>query len=112
MCCTPIRAVANDFHNLGGGYVVLGVEERNGLPRLPPKGIDPERIDAVQKELLQLGQSAIQPRYHPITATYNVEGRTILVLWVPGGENPPLQGQSRSDERATAAMGIFHTQAQ
>ena len=27
-----ICAFANDFHNLGGGYVVLGAEERNGRP--------------------------------------------------------------------------------
>ena len=34
-----ICAFANDFHNLGGGYIVLGVEERDGLQVLPPKGI-------------------------------------------------------------------------
>ena len=32
-----LGAFANDFHNLGGGYVVLGVEERDGRPVLPPK---------------------------------------------------------------------------
>ena len=72
-----ICAFANDFHNLGGGYIVLGVEERNGRPLLPPKGLDPEQINAVQKELLELGHSAIQPHYHPISGIYNVEGRTI-----------------------------------
>ncbi len=51
-----ICAFANDFHNLGGGYVVLGVEERNGQPLLPPKGIDAGRGEAVQSELLRLGQ--------------------------------------------------------
>ena len=84
-------AFANDFHNLGGGYVVLGVEERNGEPQLPPRGIDPGRIEAVQSELLRLGQSAIQPHYHPITGVYEVEGRTILVLWAPGGETRPYK---------------------
>ena len=88
-----ICAFANDFHNLGGGYVVLGVEERNGRPLLPPKGMNPERIDAVQHELLQLGHSAMQLHYHPITATYSVEGRTILVLWVPGGETRPYKAR-------------------
>lgn len=88
-----ICAFANDFHNLGGGYVVLGVEERNGRPLLPPKGMNPERIDAVQKELLNLGNSAIQPPYHPITATYEIEGRTILVLWAPGGETRPYKAR-------------------
>ena len=88
-----ICAFANDFHNLGGGYVVLGVEESDGLPVLPPRGIHPGRIEAVQNELLRLGQSAIQPHYHPLTGVYEVEGRTILVLWVPGGETRPYKAR-------------------
>ena len=53
-----LGAFANDFHNLGGGYVVLGVEEQDGRPVLPPKGLDPDSIDAIQKELLNLGCQA------------------------------------------------------
>ena len=88
-----ICAFANDFHNLGGGYVVLGVEEHKGRPILPPKGIMPDAIDTIQKELLNLGHSAIQPHYHPLAATYNVDGQTILVLWVPGGETRPYKAK-------------------
>ena len=88
-----ICAFANDFHNLGGGYVVVGVEERDGRPLLPPKGIDSRRIDAVQKELLRLGQSAMRPHYHLRTAAYDVEGRTVLVLWAPGGETRPYEAR-------------------
>ena len=88
-----ICAFANDFHNLGGGYVVLGVEERDGQPLLPPSGIDPGRIEAVQNELLRLGQSAIQPNYHPLTGVYDIGGRTILVLWAPGGETRPYKAR-------------------
>ena len=89
-----ICAFANDFHNLGGGYVVLGVEERDGRPVLPPKGIPPDSIDAIQKELLNLGNSAMQPYYHPLTGTYDIDGRTILVLWVPGGETRPYKAKA------------------
>ena len=32
-------AFANDFHNLGGGYVVLGVATHDGRPVLPPAGL-------------------------------------------------------------------------
>ena len=88
-----VCAFANDFHNLGGGYVVLGVEERNGRPILPPKGIHPDSIEAIQKELLNLGHSAIQPHYHPLSATFEVGGGTILVLWVPGGETRPYKAR-------------------
>ncbi len=89
-----ICAFANDFHNLGGGYIVLGVEEQNGSPVLPPKGIPPDSIDAIHKELLNLGNSAIRPYYHPLTGTYDIDGRTILVLWVPGGETRPYKART------------------
>ena len=96
-----ICAFANDFHNLGGGYVVLGVEERDGQPSLPPRGVDPGRIDSLQNELLRLGQSAIQPDYHPLTGVYQVEGRPILVLWAPGGETRPYKARVNLAQGAT-----------
>ena len=69
------------------------VEEQNGRPVLPPRGIRPDAIDAIQKDLLNLGNSAIQPYYHPLTGTYDVDGRNILVLWVPGGETRPYKAK-------------------
>ena len=102
-----ICAFANDFHNLGGGYIVLGVEEQNGRPVLPPTGIDPESVEAIQKELLNLGYSAIQPWCHPSSAIYDVDGRTILVLWVPGGETRPYKAKvNPSAERSDWAYFI------
>ncbi len=97
-----ICAYANDFHNLGGGYVVIGVSEEDGLPVLPPAGIPASRIDAIQKELLQLGNSAIRPAYHTISAAYQIDGKWILVLWAPGGETRPYKakkslGKDRSE---------------
>ncbi len=87
-------AFANDFHNLGGGYVVIGVAEEKGQPVLPPAGLLPEQIDSIQKALLNLGNSAIQPPYHPLTAVYEVQGKHILVLWVPGGETRPYKAKT------------------
>ena len=54
-----ICAFANDFHNFGGGYILLGVAEQDGRPVLPPKGLEPSKIDRIQKELLNLGFHAI-----------------------------------------------------
>ena len=88
-----ICAFANDFHNLGGGYIVLGVEERNGRPLLPPKGLDPDTIEGIQNELLNLGNSAIRPFYHPLTAVYEIDGRMILALWAFGGETRPYKAK-------------------
>ncbi len=88
-----ICAFANDFHNLGGGYIVLGIQERNGRPVLPPAGLDPDHFDALQKELLQLGSNAIQPAYHPIVIPYQMEGRDILIIWAPGGQTRPYKAK-------------------
>ena len=56
-----VCAFANDFHNMGGGYVVIGVAEENGRPLLPAVGIPADQLDSVQKELLNLGFNAVQP---------------------------------------------------
>ncbi|HEY5087759.1 MAG TPA: ATP-binding protein, partial [Gemmatimonadaceae bacterium] len=96
-----ISAFANDFHNLGGGYLVIGVEEENGRPALPPTGIDPDSIDAIQKELLKLGHHAIQPAFHPIAAPYTVGGNTVLVIWAPGGETRPYKAMVSLGKNAT-----------
>jgi ATP-dependent DNA helicase RecG len=74
-------------------YIVVGVEEQAGRPVLPPKGLDPESIDAIQKEILYLGHSAIQPMYHPVIVPYEVGGRTILVIWAPGGQTRPYKAK-------------------
>lgn len=88
-----ICAFANDFHNLGGGYIVVGVEENNGRPVLPPAGIPVGSLDSIQKELLNLGHSALQPMYHPLSAPYEVDGNWVLVIWVPGGETRPYKAR-------------------
>ena len=49
-----ICAFANDIDNIGGGYLVLGVEEQDGMPVLPPKGIPQNEIDGILKRLIGL----------------------------------------------------------
>ena len=88
-----ICAFANDFHNLGGGYLVIGVAEQNGRPVLPPIGISEETIDAIQKEMLNLGHSALQPAYHPVMIPYTLADRTIVVIWAPGGQTRPYKAK-------------------
>ncbi len=86
-------AFANDFHNLGGGYVLIGVEEHEGRPVLPPVGLNPAQIDAIQKEVLALGNHAIQPAYHPVMVPEVVDGGHVLVLWAPGGQTRPYKAR-------------------
>ena len=39
-----ITAFANDFDNMGGGYILIGVEEENGRPKLPLLGLDSDNL--------------------------------------------------------------------
>jgi ATP-dependent DNA helicase RecG len=96
-----ICAFANDFHNLGGGYIVIGIAEKNGRPVLPPVGLDPDSLDSIQKVLLNLGHSSIQPMYHPLSTPCEVDGKWILVIWVPGGETRPYKAKVSLAKDAT-----------
>lgn len=85
-----ITAFANDFNNAGGGYILIGVEEENGYPKFPVKGLDPDSLDLIQQELLNQC-SLIEPRYIPVVEPYTVDEKRILVLWIPGGEDRPYK---------------------
>lgn len=41
----------NDLDNWDGGYIVIGVEEENGRPVYPLKGVPVEKLDKYQKEI-------------------------------------------------------------
>jgi ATP-dependent DNA helicase RecG len=87
-------AFANDFENLGGGYIVIGQDcDENGTPVSPPIGIAEDRIDRIQQELLQFCH-LIQPAYFPVLSVEDYLGKKILVLWAPGGQNRPYKAPS------------------
>jgi len=86
-----ICAFANDFENLGGGYVVIGQDcDAHGQPVWPPAGLPNNRLDKIQQELLAHCQ-LIQPPYYPVLSVEMVEGRNLIVLWAPGGQNRPYK---------------------
>ena len=83
-----ICAFANDYHNLNGGYVVIGVGERNGRAALPPSGLVAEEVEAAQK-WIRGNCNRLDPPYQPIQSPETVEGRLILVVWAPASEVKP-----------------------
>ena len=85
-----ICAFANDIDNWGGGYIILGVEESEGVPSLPPVGIAKNSIDKISKELLNIC-NLIEPRYIPVFEPVVFERKNIIVLWVPGGSGRPYK---------------------
>ena len=83
-----VCAFANDLDNWGGGYIVVGVEEENGRPVYPLKGVPVEKIDAYQKNILEKSKF-IRPAYSPIVEVVDYEDKKFIVLWCPGGDNRP-----------------------
>ena len=74
-----ICAFANDIDNWGGGYIIIGIEEEDGMPKLPVKGLSKSSIDRINKELLQKC-NLIESRYIPIVEQVSYEGKEIIVL--------------------------------
>jgi ATP-dependent DNA helicase RecG len=86
-----VCAFANDFENLGGGYVVIGQDcDEAGQPIFPPAGLPGAQLDRIQQELLGYC-NLIQPSYFPVLSVERYEGANLLVLWVPGGVNRPYK---------------------
>ena len=83
-----ICAFANDLQNLNGGYIIIGVEEREGRAVLPPKGISPEKIDHIQK-WVRGNSNRIDPEFQPVMSPEVVSGKHILVIWAPGSDTRP-----------------------
>ena len=70
-----ICAFANDYDNIGGGYIVVGVAEIDGRP-IDYKGFDPKTLPAVESELSELC-NLISPRYVPSTSLEKYHGKDI-----------------------------------
>lgn len=61
-----ICAFANDFDNIGGGYILVGVEEEDGVAKRPVIGLPTEQIDAILKDMTNFNNK-INPYYLPRT---------------------------------------------
>ena len=91
-------AFANDFENLGGGYIIIGLEAKDGQPVLPPAGVLESQLNRIQRELLQYG-NLIQPPYFPKVSIESYRGKKLVVLWAPGGQNRAYKAPKEADHR-------------
>jgi ATP-dependent DNA helicase RecG len=94
-----ICAFANDFHNLNGGYIILGIKDNNGRPVLPPTGIKPDKIEQIQRELRGKCKR-LTPEYQPRFIPVIYDSKNILVIWCPGGQNRPYQAPTSFDKNS------------
>lgn len=87
-----ICAFANDYNNVNGGYLVIGVQADNGIPILPPKGLPVVELDVIQQEIFQYCNH-ILPRYIPKIEVVNYQGSGtyLLYLWCTAGDSGPYQ---------------------
>lgn len=85
-----ICAFANDIDNMGGGYIIVGVEEKNGAPVFPIKGIEQARIDSILKKLREYCHF-IEPLYEPIVEPILYGDVYVIVVWVSGGYGRPYK---------------------
>lgn len=97
-----VCAFANDFDNIGGGYIIVGVAEKNGVAIRPVKGVPLEDLDRIQKEILNYNNQ-LSPTYFPKVEIEDIDGKKIVILWVQSGENRPYKvyqnvASSRNDK--------------
>lgn len=75
---------------MGGGYIIVGVEEKDGFPVLPIKGVDKHRIDEIMKKLHNHCHF-IEPLYQPVVEPVLFQGAWLIVIWVLGGYGRPYK---------------------
>lgn len=83
-----VAAFANDFNNIGGGYVVVGIEEENGIAKRPVLGLSGQALDNIQKDIVGYNNK-IEPKYMARISVEDVDGKQVLVLWAPAGNSRP-----------------------
>lgn len=90
-----ITAFANDLYNVNGGYIIIGVEEKEDCKSpdnlqviLPPLGVT-GNLDKIQKEISGACRENIKPEINPILRPVVVDGKKVLVIWVRPSDNRP-----------------------
>ena len=85
-----ICAFANDFDDLGGGYIIIGVDtdDKTGMAIRPVEGVAEEEMDGILQEMVGYNNK-ITPYYLPRTSVEEVDGKQVIVIWCPAGSYRP-----------------------
>lgn len=79
-----ITAFANDFNGIGGGYIVIGIDEKEEWPSRIVH-IETRNVDRIRMEIIGGCQANIKPKYVPKIYPHaiNVKGkdRNVLLIW-------------------------------
>lgn len=101
--CRTVCAFANDLLNLNGGYIILGVEESDGKPVFPARGLPRLSLDRIQQEIRAICRN-IDPEFQPLVVPEKYKGKELIVIWSPGGDNRPY---SAPDTRAPSQRTYY-----
>lgn len=88
-----ICAFSNDINEFGESYIIIGIEEQDGKPILPPIGVPINQIDKIQKEFINLCYE-VKPNISPIIDPTEFMGQYIVIIWVTTGEERPYSAPS------------------
>ena len=88
------------FANAGGGHLIIGIEEQNGVPVSIPGVADTNPDDAVLR-LEQLARSGLEPRIPDlrIRAIPLANGASCFVVRIPRSWNPPHRVSAQNSNR-------------
>lgn len=86
-----ICGFANDFEGYSGGYIIIGVKANNGIPVLPIKGLDINKVDQIQGEIVEYCKKCITPSYIPNIEVIDYDDAKLIVLWVYQGYDKPYE---------------------
>ncbi len=77
-----ICAFANDLDDLGGGYIIVGVDtdDKTGMAIRPVEGVPMENIDNILQEMVGYNNK-MTPYYLPRTSVEEVDGKQLIVIW-------------------------------
>ena len=95
-----ICAFANDFDDISGGYIIVGVEtdKDTGTAMRPVEGVPIERIDNILQEMVGYNNK-ISPYYLPRTSVEDVDGKQVIVIWCPAGSYRPYSVPSNVTDK-------------
>jgi len=98
-----ICAFANDFDNIGSGYILIGVAEDEGVALRPVTGVLENKIDKILQELHKYSR-LISPDYFPRVSVEEVDEKKIIAIWCPAGSNRPY----KVPDEVTAKKRVFN----
>ena len=79
-----ICAFANDIDNFYGGYIIIGMKDNSN-----PIGVDSDKYDNIQKEIVGYCKKCLEPEYIPVIDLIDYKNVKLIVLWCPTGNNRP-----------------------